>query len=145
LNARGLPVVGFTWPIFRFVVGNEKSADRGDCRATRLFDVSTLGAASFVIEAKSGGEKTTARLLAAVLRIVELALPVPAWLLEIIRAGASTEDVETSSRVIVKRLIRIFLVLTLLKIAGTHFETIRNRVPNPGSADIAFGLHASNR
>ena len=144
MNARGLSVVGFTWPIFRFVVGNEKSADRGDCRATTLFGPA-YGAASFVIEAKSGGEKTTARLLTPAFRIVELALPVPAWLLEIIRAGASTEDVETSSRIIAKRLIRIFLVPTLLKIAGTHFETIRNRVPNPGSADIAFGLHASNR
>src|SRR5881398_1414371 len=105
LNATGLPVVGFTWPIFWFVVGNEKSADRGDCRATRLFDVSTLDATSFVIDAKSGGEKTTARLLTALLRLVGLALAVPAWLLEIIRAGASTEDVETSSRVIAKRLI----------------------------------------
>jgi len=46
---------------------------------------------------------------------VGLALAVPAWLLEIIRAGASTEDVETSSRVIAKRLIRLFLVLMLLK------------------------------
>jgi len=115
LNARGLPVVGFAWPATRFVVGNEKSADRGDCSATRLFDVSTLDATSFVIDAKSGGEKTTARLLTPGFRIVGLALAVPAWLLEIIRAGASTEDVETSSRVIAKRLIRLFLVLMLLK------------------------------
>ena len=113
MNARGLPVVGFAWPIFRFVVGNEKSADRGDCRATRLFDVSTLGAASFVIEAKSGGEKTTARLLPALLRLVGLALAFPAWLLEVIRAGASTEHVETRSMIIANRPIRLFLVLML--------------------------------
>ena len=113
MNARGLPVVGFTWPIFRFAVGNEKSADRGDCRAATLFGPA-YGAASFVIEAKSGGEKTTARLLTAVLPIVELALALPEWLLESIRAGASTEDVETSSRIIAKRPVRPFLVLMLL-------------------------------
>ena len=113
MNARGLPVVGFTWPIFRFVVGKEKSADRGDCRATTLFGPA-YGAASFVIEAKSGGEKTTARLLTAALWIVGLALTVPGWLLEIIRAGASTEDVETSSNTIAKRPARQFRVLRLL-------------------------------
>jgi len=113
LNARGLPVVGFTGPIFWFVVGNIKSADRGDCRAATLFGPA-YGAPSFVIEAKSGGEKTTARLLTAVLPIVELALALPEWLLESIRAGASTEDVETSSRIIAKRPVRPFLVLMLL-------------------------------